>query len=338
MLSGCGGSDTDAPPSAAPQPAPLPAPPEPLPVSACPAGIETGDIIPSALAAPVCDSTQFDIHSDLAYASHGDALLDLLVPRNANAPAPLVVWIHGGGWQSGDKADRAQSQRLVCRGFALAAINYRLSDTAPFPAQIQDVKAAIRFLRANAATYGLDPERIAVFGSSAGGHLAALAGTSGDVVGFDAPVLGNATISSRVQVVVDWYGPTRLVEMDAQALAQGCPVGSARHSTADSAESRLLGCTLGDAACAAAAQRADPSTYADSTDPPHLLLHGTADCVSPGAQSALLAQALASGGACAVHRRVTGAGHGGAAWTTPEVQDAVAEFLERTLASPSPSP
>jgi hypothetical protein len=124
ILIGCGGqSDSDARPGAAPQPAPLPAPPVTLPVSACPAGIETGDIIPSTSAAPACDGTQFDMHTDLAYASHGDALLDLLVPRNANAPMPLVVWIHGGGWQSGDKSDRAQAQRLVCRGFALAAIN-----------------------------------------------------------------------------------------------------------------------------------------------------------------------------------------------------------------------
>src|SRR5678809_348634 len=110
-----------------------------------------------------------------------------------------------------------------------ASINYRLSGTAIYPAQIQDVKASIRFLRANASLYGLDPQRIGVFGSSAGGHLAALAGVADDVTAFEDAALGNAGVSSRVQAVVDWYGPTRLADMDSQLLAQGCPMGSAHH-------------------------------------------------------------------------------------------------------------
>jgi acetyl esterase/lipase len=332
-LSGCGGGDDSSAGLSSELPAPLPPPT----VGACPAGLVAGDITPSTITAPACDSANFDSHTDVAYAAHGSALLDLLVPRNVAAPLPLVIWIHGGGWQSGDKTNRAQAQRLVCRGYALASINYRLSDSAIFPAQIHDVKAAIRFLRANAAVYGLDPTRIAVFGSSAGGHLAALAGTSDGTAVLEDLAMGNPLVSSRVQAVVDWYGPTRLTVMDAQLLAQGCPAGSASHGDASSAESRLLGCTLSSGDCADEAQRADPAQYTDSSDPPQLLLHGTDDCVVPAGQSTLLGQALSATGSCVIDRRVQGAAHGGAAWTSAEVQDATAEFLDRVLALPAPS-
>jgi acetyl esterase/lipase len=338
-LSGCGGGD-EAPASLSSAPLaalpPTPTPPQPS-LAVCPAGTLGGDIIPSASAAPACDGTNFDTHTDIAYAAHGSALLDLMIPRNAAGPVPLVIWIHGGGWQSGDRTNRAQAERLVCHGYALASINYRLSDTAIFPAQIHDVKAAIRFLRANATIYGLDATRVAVFGSSAGGHLAALAGTSAGTDILEDLALGHPQTSSRVQAVVDWYGPTRFTEMDAQLLAQGCSAGSASHASANSPESRLLGCSLPSDDCADEVQRADPAQYADSSDPPHLVLHGTDDCTVPAGQSALLAQSLSAAGSCVVHRRVQGAAHGGAEWTSPEVQDVTAEFLDRVLARPTPS-
>jgi len=332
-LAACGGGGDSSDPLPIAGATPSPAQP-PAGLSNCPTGLVTGDIVPSTAFAAACDSTSFDTHTDIAYAAHGSALLDLMIPRNSAAPLPLVIWIHGGGWQSGDKTDRTQAQRLLCRGYALAALDYRLSDTSIFPAQIHDVKAAIRYLRANAATYGLDPARFAAFGSSAGGHLAALAGTSAGSTTLEDLTLGNSTVSSRVQAVIDWYGPTRLADMDAQLLAQGCPAGSASHGAANSPESRLLGCTLSNSDCADEAQRADPSQYADSSDPPHLLLHGSEDCTSPAGQSTLLAQSLSAAGACVVHRRVPGASHGGAAWTSPEVQEATAAFLDRVLTRP----
>jgi len=342
-LSACGGGGSqDSPPVATvplPSPAPAPAPTTPpAAVLACPVAFDFADIIPSASPAPACDNGSYDTFPDVAYAPHGAAVLDLLVPRSAVGPPAIVVWVHGGGWQSGDKSDRAQAQRLACRGYALAAINYRLSDSAVFPAQLHDLKAAVRFLRANASTWNLDGSRIAVFGSSAGGHLAALAGSSGDVADLEDLSLGNAAQSSRIQAVVDWYGPTRLAEMDSQLLAQGCPAGSAHHGAADSPESRLLGCALGDDSCDDAARRADPTQYVDAGDPPHLILHGTADCTSPGDQSVLLAEQFAGAGACAVHRRVVGAGHGGPQWISPEVQEATADFLDAVLDRPAPSP
>jgi len=298
---------------------------------------DTADIVPAANSAPACDAANYDTFSNLAYAPHGDALLDLLVPKNATSPPAVVVWVHGGGWQSGDKSDRAQAERLVCRGFALASIDYRLSSTSVFPAQLHDVKAAIRYLRANQSTWHVDGSRIAVFGSSAGGHLAALAGTSDGVAELEDPSLGNATVSSRVQAVVDWYGPTRLADMDSQLLTQGCAAGTAHHDAPDSPESHLLGCTLGAADCADAARRADPTQYADASDPPTLLLHGTSDCTVPLAQSTLLEDQLGTGGSCAVARRVTGAGHGGPQWTSPEVQEVTADFLDAVLNRPQAS-
>jgi len=332
-LAGCGGGGADSP--ATQLPAQLPPAGSPpvttLAGTSCPSGLEDSDIQPSVETAPACDASSFDTHTDLAYAPHARGLLDLMIPRGMSAPPPLVIWIHGGGWQSGDKSNRAQATRLLCRGYAVAAINYRLSGTDLFPAQIHDVKAAIRFLRASAAAYGLDASRFATFGSSAGGHLAALAGTSAEVADLEDLASGNSGSSSRVQATIDWYGPTRFAEMDSQLVAQGCPAGSAHHGDADSAESRLLGCTVGDPGCASAVQRADPGTYADASDPPMLLLHGSADCNVPEDQSALLSEKLNAAGACAIARTVLGAGHGGPEWTSPEAQDAAADFLDRVL-------
>src|SRR5687768_12543691 len=149
---------------------------------------------------------------DLPYVENGKSSqsLDLFIPAGATAdkPLPLVVWIHGGGWRQGDKA-RCLALPLLAHGYAVASINYRLSGEAQFPAQIHDCKAAIRWLRANAKEHGIDADRIGVWGSSAGGHLVALLGTSGDVKELEGE-LGNAGVSSRVQAVCDFFGPAEL--------------------------------------------------------------------------------------------------------------------------------
>lgn len=267
----------------------------------------------------------------LAYAGGPQHLLDLYRPAGATGPLPTVVWIHGGAWRSGSREQVDQARRLVCRGYAVASIDYRLTPDAIFPAQIHDVKAAIRYLRANAATLGLDGERFAAFGSSAGGHLAALAGTSAGVPALEDLSLGNAGTSSAVQAAVAWYAPTDFSRMDAQILAQGCPAADAFHGEGDSAESVLVGCPVGNPGCAAAVARADPTTYVGAGTPPIYLLHGGADCTVPPAQSALLEQAMDAAGRCAVRRVVTGAGHGGRAWQAPAPQQGVAAFLDAVL-------
>ncbi|MFG0320255.1 MAG: alpha/beta hydrolase fold domain-containing protein, partial [Planctomycetota bacterium JB042] len=183
----------------------------------------------AALSAPPASAQLFTKHSDLTFAvvpteQGTESLeLDLYVPNGVPAPLPLVVHVHGGGWKAGSK-ENPGGLFLLQSGFALASFEYRLSCQAKWPAQIHDVKGAVRWLRANAATYGLDPERFGVFGGSAGGHLAAFLGTSGGVgaveLGGEAFVLegttgGNLSFSSRVQAVGDFFGPTDFLWMDA---------------------------------------------------------------------------------------------------------------------------
>lgn len=227
--------------------------------------------------------------------------LDLHLP-SAGTACPLLVWVHGGGWQSGSRAlgpgIREVLSRQMQRGFAVASIDYRLSGEAQFPAQINDVKAAIRWLRAHASEHRIDPDRIALMGASAGGHLATLAGTSAGVTDLEDPQLGNSSQSTAVRGVIDCYGPIDLGAMDAQLLAGGvCGPGSARHGRPDSPESLLLGCTTtGLAGCPEAVARANPLTYFDGADPPMLIGHGTNDCTVPIAQSRDLDTALRGAG------------------------------------------
>lgn len=306
------------------------------PAPACLGGTDRDDLTPAAMPAPTCAAASYVVERDVAYVAGepdptGPHRLDLYRPLGPG-PFRTVVWIHGGAWRSGDEDNVQQAIRLVCRGFAVASIDYRLtSEGAVFPQPLHDVRAAVRFLRAQAATYDLDPTRFAAFGSSAGGHLAALLGTTAGITELDDPALGNAGFSSAVQAVVDWYGPTDFEQMDAQLLAQSCPASAARHSEAGSGESDLVGCVVGEASCADEVARANPITHVDPTDTPFLMIHGTADCISPRAQSALLAEALRSAGVCVSEHSLVGAEHGGPGWVTAPPQARVADFLDRTL-------
>ncbi len=268
---------------------------------------------------------------DIAYAGVSTAeRLDLYLPKDANATHPLVIWIHGGGWEHGDKSlgTDAPARRLLDAGFAVASLDYRLSHQAVFPAQIDDVKAAVRYLRANAASLGFDGTRIGAWGDSAGGYLAALLGVTGDVTTFDDASLGNAAVSSRVQAVVDWYGPSSLSTMDEQFSADHC---AKRAGPASSVESRLIGASIDTHAELAAT--ASPVTYVSADDPPILIEHGTADCLVPWQQSALLADALSNaiGSANVTQVMHDGAGHGGAMFTNATNVDRVAAFFTAHL-------
>jgi len=145
---------------------------------------------------------------------HERQKLDLYLPK-AEKKLPLIIWIHGGAWLAGSKTDGVPLNYLA-EGYAVASINYRLSQHAIFPAQIEDCKAAVRYLRANAQKYNLDPNCFGAWGPSAGGHLVALLGTAGDVNEFDTGK--NLAVSSRVQAVVDYFGPTDLLQMDDHRL------------------------------------------------------------------------------------------------------------------------
>jgi acetyl esterase/lipase len=258
---------------------------------------------------------------DLAYVEggHERQKLDLYLPATG-ARWPLVVAIHGGAFRMGSK-EGEPAGAFVARGFAVAAINYRLSQHAVFPAQVEDGKAAVRWLRANGAKYGYDPGRIASFGQSAGGHLAAMLGTTGDVEAFD--VGPHLDQSSRVQAVVDFFGPTDFLQMDGHRPSARAMV----HDAPDSPESQLVGGPIRDNPDRVA--RANPVTYVTRDDPPFLIVHGDADTLVPHHQSVLLDEALRKAGVPVRFVTIPGGPHGGE--TTRQGLPVALEFLTETL-------
>lgn len=260
---------------------------------------------------------------DIAYVENGHErhVLDLHIPADATRETPLVVFIHGGGWRQGNK-DRPPIAPLLDDGFVCASINYRLTEHAAFPAQIHDCKAAIRWLRSNAETHGYDATRIGVWGTSAGGHLVALLGTSGDVEALEGE-RGSTGVSSRVQAVCDYFGPTDLLLMNAQAGAKS----AIDHDAANSPESLLVGGPLQQ--CKIVAQSASPLSYVSADDPPFYIVHGDEDRLVPVEQSQLLKDALDTAGVRCRFRIVDGAGHG--QFRDPEIIESVVQFFDETL-------
>lgn len=248
-----------------------------------------------------------EAHRDVAYVSDGHPrqTLDLYVPTEGDGPWPVVIWIHGGAWLSGSK-DNCPLLRggYVQRGYAVASLNYRLSQDAPFPAQIQDCKAALRWLRAHAADYHLDVDHFGVIGSSAGGHLAALVGTSAGVPDFD--VGENLDQSSAVQAAGDYFGPTDFRQMDRHAHK----TAKLKHDAPDSPEAKLLGGPIQEHAQRTQVEAANPISYIDAQDPPFLIVHGDADPTVPYHQSKLLHRALKRAKVPTHFITVQGGGHG----------------------------
>lgn len=260
------------------------------------------------------------VHRDLPYVTggHERQKLDLYLPK-AGEKLPLIIRIHGGAWLAGSK-EMEGAEDYIHNGFAVASINYRLSQHAVFPAQIQDCKAAVRYLRANAQKYNLDPNRFGVWGPSAGGHLAALLGTTGDVNEFD--VGENLSVSSRVQAVADYFGPTDFLQMEAHRLP-----GGMRHNAADSPESKLIGGPIEDNPEKVA--KANPITYITKDTPPFLIVHGDKDPLVPHYQSELLEAALKKAGVSVTFYTVKDGGHGG--FKDPNVPRLTKEFFDKNL-------
>jgi acetyl esterase/lipase len=256
------------------------------------------------------------VHRDLACVSggHPRQMLDLYLP-DLSPTTPLIVWIHGGAFRMGSKEDRVPFEMLEL-GYAIASLNYRLSQHALFPAQIEDCKAAVRWLRAHADTYGLDPSRFASWGESAGGHLAAMLGTAGHERSFE--VGEHLEHSSSVQAVLDFFGPTDFLQMDAHRLPEGMV-----HDTADSPESELVGGPIQERPAEVA--RANPVAYVTPQAPPFLIVHGDRDPLVPYHQSTLLVAALEAAGVPVTFYTVVGAGHGG--FDDPQIPILVHEFL-----------
>ncbi|MBN1676895.1 MAG: alpha/beta hydrolase [Kiritimatiellae bacterium] len=241
---------------------------------------------------------------DIVFGTGGgrDLKLDIVRPRPLPAkPMPVIVWVHGGAWRKGSKdGSVGRLTPFAQAGYCGVSIEYRLSQEAIFPAQIHDCKCAVRFLRAHAQTYRIDPNRIGAWGSSAGGHLVALLGTSGGVAELE----GNGgwpDFSSRVQAVCNWFGPSDFLRMDDGGHGM-------RHNAPDSPESQLIGGPIQENKDKVA--KANPMTYIDSGDPPFLTMHGELDKTVILNQGELLHAALQKAGVESTLYVVKGGGHG----------------------------
>jgi acetyl esterase/lipase len=258
---------------------------------------------------------------DIEYGKGGEVSLklDVIRPKEDREKArPVIVWIHGGGWQNGNKASGAgRLAPFVSSGdYAGVSVGYRLSGVATWPAQIHDCKAAIRWVRANAKKYNFDPDKIGVWGSSAGGHLVSLLGTSGDVKELEGEN-GSSGWSSRVACVVDFCGPS-----DFLAFGKESP----RMNTPGQPVFKLFGGPLGEHE--AAAKAASPVTHVSKDDPPFLIMHGTADNTVPISQADLFNAALTKASVDSTYVKIDAGGHG---FGGPEVQARVKAFFDKRL-------
>ena len=271
-------------------------------------------------------------HKDLVYATLSDAQkLDLYLPTTGSGPFALVIMVHGGGFMFGDKADGgglAGVDQLLAAGYAVASINYRLSGEAQYPAQIYDAKAAVRFLRANAAQYNLNPEKFGAWGASAGGNLVSLLGTTCGVAELEGAELGNADQSSCVQAVVDWFGPIDFLKMQDQFAGTSC---SSNTNDASSPESKLIGAPIQTVPEKVALT--NPMNYITADDAPFFIENGTADCNIPPVQNKNLADALSAviGADKVTYVSLEGAEHGGSQFETAENLAQVIAFLDQYL-------
>jgi acetyl esterase/lipase len=274
----------------------------------------------------------------------------------------VVVWIHGGGWSGGSRFPAGFSGPLTAAGFAVASVDYRLTSQAgqfgaepvTFPAQIHDVKGAVRWLRANAASYNLDPARFGCWGSSAGGHLSALLGTSGGVAALEGTVGGNAGFSSAVQACADYFGPTDLLNMNPDVIT---PPGSVLdHDAPGSPESRLIGFDdpgqgIGVLranqsnpappypAYVTLVTQANPITWVDAGDPPFFVAHGELDATVPQKTSVRLKEALSAAGVANQYWVVPNNGHGFGGAAGAATGNAVVRFFgQRLRGLPPPGP
>ena len=250
--------------------------------------------------------------------------LDIFLPKTGEPPYPIIFHIHGGGFMAGNKYGGANAiaQPALLNGYAFVTIDYRLSGEALFPAAVNDSLAAVRFLKANAEAYNIDANRITVWGSSAGGNLAAMVATK-----------GSAKDKTDVQAAVNWFGPIEFDAMDAQFEQLGLKPKIGKTSSDSSPESRYLGVTVGSDAAAALVTEANPATYIDPSDPPMYIQHGSADTNIPYLQSKNFADQLAAaiGDDKVIFELLDGAGHGGQAFENAENMEKIFAWLRKHL-------
>jgi acetyl esterase/lipase len=271
------------------------------------------------------------LERDISYVPDGDSSqrLDLYLPeRSSDKPLPLVVWIHGGGWLGSSKKENPGAALTRSGEYATGSIEYRFSDKAIFPAQIQDCQAAIRFLRANAKKYNIDPDHIGVWGASAGGHLVALLGTSGGADAF--PKIGqNQDQSDRVQAVIDLFGPNDFQAVKAQVAADKAVTNIFNFEDMSSPYAKLFGARPGERV--ELEKSASPITFVSKDDPPFLIVHGTADTLVPYAQATEFTDALKKAGAEVLLQTIPGGKHGGPEFMSARAIRLYKNFFDKHL-------
>ncbi|HDG9792415.1 TPA: alpha/beta hydrolase [Raoultella planticola] len=270
---------------------------------------------------------------DIPYATQSNAQkLDIYLPGEGKAPYPVIIAIHGGGFIFGDKGTSEVDAPMtgLKRGYAVVSINYRLAGEATFPAAVYDVKAAVRFIKANAEKYGLDPHRVVAWGDSAGANLASMLGTTAGIPVLEDLTMGNAKQSSRVNAVVSFFGPTDFSAMDAQFKESG-KKSLQIHNAADSGESQYMGMQI--SKIPHLVRFANPQSYISKDCVPFFLMNGSEDPIVPTQQSENFAKALQAviGEDKVTYVQLQGAGHGTAEFEAKENLDQVFQFLEKHL-------
>jgi len=270
---------------------------------------------------------------DVAYADRSAAQkLDIFLPEQGEGPYPVILAIHGGGFMVGDKDSGEVNAEMagLTHGYAVVPVNYRLSGEAMFPAAVQDLKAAVRFIKAHAAEYNLDGSRIAAWGDSAGGNLASMLGTTAGHGELEDLSLGNSEQDSSVRCVVNFFGPTDFNMMDAQ-FAAGNVKPAQIHGEPDSAESRYMGVPI--PTIPHLVPFANPESYISKDTVPFFLMNGSEDQIVPTRQSVDFAAKLkqAIGEENVTYIQLQGARHGGPQFTAKENLDKVFAFLDKHL-------
>ena len=270
--------------------------------------------------------------TDIAYASVSTAhKLDIYLPDTGKAPFPVVVFIHGGAFVIGDKQGPALKPLLtgLDRGYAVVSVNYRYSTQAQWPACVEDVKAAIRWLRAHGQQYQLNTKKVALWGNSAGSYLAALVGVSANLPKFTEAPLGNITQSDKVQAVVDLFGPINFLSINQHFKQSG--LSTVDNTTENSIETQLFGRNIDD--IPKKLYQSNPESYISADDPPFFIQHGRLDTLVPVQQSIEFAKKLRKvlGKEQVFMEVLEGAEHGDTAFDSPENIKKIFDFLDEKL-------
>lgn len=260
--------------------------------------------------------------------------LDLFVPSEGTGPFPLLVWVHGGGWRMGDKADLESAElqtgqmkrALLQRGFAIASVNYRLLPDTRFPEPMQDVAAAVRYLRSNAAELRVDPERFAIGGESAGGHLATMVAYTPKDPALQG-TLGRTDADASVKAVVAFYG---IYDLRSRSADQKAACGGGK-SGLESSHGRLIGADPDSPQGQPLAAAASPVTHVSAQSPPTLLFHGRRDCTTPPAQAEKLTAALDGAGVTNEVTYIDAAHADPRFYTDPALRAQLLTFLEANV-------